>query len=162
MGLRKIKNILIILITALLLSAVSLAIIGNIGKKVNDNSSAASKIYSIYDLDDLKQFRDSCTRDNMYYIRETVNLYADIDMGNESWGPINYFCGTFNGNGHTIYNYAGSGGIFGTFGYNPSYSGTIGSTLKNLNVIANNAAQGIDATNEGIIQKCSISGTISA
>ena len=33
MGLKKIKNILIILITALLLSAVSLAIIGNVGKK---------------------------------------------------------------------------------------------------------------------------------
>ena len=162
MGLRKIKNILIILIAALLLSAVSLAIIGNIGKRENDNSSAASKIYSIYDLDDLKQLRDSCTRDNSYYRGETVNLYADIDMGNESWEPINYFCGTFNGKGHTIYNYAGSGGIFGTFGYNPSSGGTTGSTLKNLNVIANNAAQGIVATNEGIIQNCSISGTISA
>ena len=138
MGLRKIKNILIILITALLLSAVSLAIIGNVGKKENDNSSAASAIYSIYNFNDFKQFRDSVNGGNNYD-NKTINLYANINMNNESWDPIgssqHRFAGTFNGNNNTIYNYAGGGGVFGMI--------VTDATIKNLTVIANNAGAGI-------------------
>ena len=163
MGLRKIKNTLIILITALLLSAVSLAIIGNVGKKENDNSSAANIITAIYDFDDLKAFRDSV---NMSfpndYLGVKVYLYADINMNNESWNPIGTgsgfgFQGYFYGNGHTIYNYAGQYGIF----VNAAYG------IYDLNVIANNAGQGIvnefnsffDTTE---IRNCTMRGTINA
>ena len=135
MGLKKIKNILIILITALLLSAVSLAIIGNVGKKENDNSSAASAIYSIYDFDDLKQFRQSIIDGNNYDNR-VVNLYADIDMSAGSWDfeLSGVFYGTFNGNNHCLYNFSGSSPIFYWV-----HEGVV----RDLSLYANNSSAGL-------------------
>ena len=156
MGLKKIKNILIILIAALLLSTVSLAIIGNVGERENDNPSAADAITAIYDFNDLKQFRDS-VNEGRTYKGTTVYLYSDINMLNQSWTAIkNNFRGTFDGRGNTIYNFAGQDGLFSTLYEN--------STVKNLNVVANGAGQGIvvKSLKGSLIQNCSVYGRINA
>ena len=61
----------------------------------------------IYDLDDLKQFRDN-VNNGTDYSGQTINLSADINLNNENWTPIGYdgdvFRGTFNGNGYIIAN----------------------------------------------------------
>ena len=165
MGLRKIKNILIILVAALLLSAVSLVIIGNVGNEEKTSLSAVDTITDIYSLNDLKTFRDSVDA-GVNYWNSTIYLHDDIDMLNINWDGIGYyddaflgsdhklFAGTFDGQGHTLYNYTGDSGIF-------SYNSGV---IKNLNVITSSsgASQGIVDCNVSSIINCSIKGTINA
>ena len=65
----------------------------------------ASTITQIYNLSDLKNFRDS-VNDGNDYSGKTVTLMADIELGSDAWKPIGYdgntFNGTFNGNGYMI------------------------------------------------------------
>ena len=51
--------------------------------------------------EDMVNFAQECADDNGGAI---VDLQADIDMRNVPWTPIENFTGTFNGNGHRIYN----------------------------------------------------------
>lgn len=55
----------------------------------------------IASYEDMVAFAAECAADNGGAI---VDLEADIDMGNAEWTPIENFTGTFNGNGHRIYN----------------------------------------------------------
>ena len=93
-------------------------------------------------------------------------LQNDITLTQESWLPIGYdskypFSGTFNGNGHTI------SGINVEFGY--GYSGFFGvstGTILHLRVDvtidSGSCSGGLVAKNEGTIQDCFSSGTISS
>ena len=51
--------------------------------------------------EDMVNFAQECADDNGGAI---VDLQADIDMRNVPWTPVENFTGTFNGNGHRIYN----------------------------------------------------------
>lgn len=55
----------------------------------------------IASYEDMLHFAQECANDNGGAI---VDLEADIDMRNTAWTPIENFTGTFNGNGHRIYN----------------------------------------------------------
>lgn len=55
----------------------------------------------IASYEDMVNFAQECANDNGGAI---VDLEADIDMRNAAWTPIENFTGTFNGNGHRIYN----------------------------------------------------------
>ncbi len=72
----------------------------------------------INNYDDMIYFAEQCAADNGGAV---VELRADIDMKNEAWTPIANFTGTFNGNGHKIYNINVSTGAAvrwaGFFGY---------------------------------------------
>lgn len=76
----------------------------------------------IYNLDDLKTFRDTVNSGGAY-AGETVYLAADIDLLGAEWMPIgtsdHQFQGTFDGQGHTIRNLVitGYNSYVGLFGY---------------------------------------------
>lgn len=55
----------------------------------------------IASYEDMLGFAQECANDNGGAI---VDLEADIDMQNAAWTPVENFTGTFNGNGHRIYN----------------------------------------------------------
>ncbi len=157
MGLKKIKNILIIIIAMFSIATISLIILGNLSQKNEHKSSAADTITAIYDLDDLKAFRDSVNNLDNNYSNVNVYLYTDIDMRKEIWTPIGNhavgFEGKFYGNGHTLYNYSGDSGIFSK----------ISEGVYDLNVIANDAGLGIvDWFVMGEIKNCTIRGTINS
>ena len=52
---------------------------------------------------DLIQLAKNCTNDKYSKGREFI-LLNDIDMQDTEFTPIALFCGTFNGNGHTVKN----------------------------------------------------------
>lgn len=65
---------------------------------------AATELFfrlKIAGYEDMVNFAQECANDNGGAI---VDLEADIDMQNAEWTPIENFTGTFNGNGHRIYN----------------------------------------------------------
>lgn len=70
---------------------------------VEDIESDLNKIY-LYNLIDLKEFRDSVNQKGENYRGKTVYLMNDINLENEEWKPIQEFKGTFNGQNHTISN----------------------------------------------------------
>ena len=160
MGLRKIKNILIILITALLLSAVSLAIIGNINK--TNSKSTAANTYEIGNIDTLRKFKNRVNSGESFN-GVTVLLTNSFDIGtldlvdDSQKGIGNYdnsFEGIFDGQGYTLFNYEGENGIFY---YNRG-------TIRNLNVEIRTSSRGgylgksgIIIHNHGTVYNCSIS-----
>ena len=153
---KKSKLMIIVSIICLLIISFGLLIIGNIEENGRTSSSAADAITAIYDFNDLKQFRDS-VNEGRTYNGTTVYLHSDINMLNQSWTAINNnFRGTFDGQGYTIYNFAGQNGLFSTLNGN--------ATIRNLNVVANGAGQGIvNKSLEGsLIQNCSMYGYINA
>lgn len=112
------------------------------------------------------QFRDSVNNGNTYK-GKTIALTADIDLGggiSNYWDPIgtekeNYFCGTFDGEGHTI-----SGIYVKDNNMNALFTG-LGEygTIKNLfakGVVfasitqTNKSSGGIVAENYGTIENC--------
>lgn len=87
--------------------------VGNWKKSEEINVTPTNILY-IYNLEDLKDFRDDVNK-GYKYEEDIVNLMADIDLEGKAetpstwWTPIggpgaNSFCGTFEGNGHKISN----------------------------------------------------------
>ena len=118
-------------------------------------------------LNDLIAFRDAVNGGNNYS-GKTVELTADIDMSGINWVPIGNgggtaagFCGTFNGNSHTISNLKSHNETFaGLFG---SFYGYINDlTLTNVNIESTHYAGGIGAwlgsENGKVINNCKVSG----
>lgn len=105
----KLKKFLsLVLCVAMVLSTMSFAVLAD-GETV------------IYNLEELKAFRDNVNRGNNY-ANQTVVLAADIDLGGEEWTPIGTddapFNGTFDGGDFTVSNlvitgYNSNVGFFG-------------------------------------------------
>ncbi len=101
------------------------------------------------------------------YLTEEYTLKTDIDLSGEHWEMPNVY-GIFDGNGHTISNYANSdlspaqGGIFAV------NKGTIKNLIvKNIQISLVSEYQqinagGIAAENEGVIAYCKATGSITA
>ncbi|MBP3360346.1 MAG: hypothetical protein J6N52_05805 [Clostridia bacterium] len=117
-------------------------------------SGIAAKVIDITSAEDLISLRESIKSDPNYSVNAVFNLTADIDLGGMEWEPIGYnydyisdisipvedtypeayknsFCGTFNGNGHTISNFTISDPRF-------KYTGLFGSlnhaVINDLNI----------------------------
>ena len=126
--------------------------------------SADNKII-ISDPEDLEQLARKCSFDS-YSKGLTVELANDIDLGTSSFSGIPYFCGTFDGCGHTIrhLNLSGDGSNVGFFRYTSREA-----RVKNI-IIEGSAAPGgtanivggIAGENGGVISECQYSGDIKA
>lgn len=101
---------------------------------------------------------DSNTRGKKYYLECDIKLDTDFR-------PIPTFCGTFEGNGHTVsgMNISESGSDMGLFRYIEKEG-----TVKDLNVDGRNVPSGtasecggIAGVNRGKILNCSFNGTVS-
>lgn len=105
------------------------------------------------------------------YQNETVILMNDIDLENAEWTPIgdyrfsaNRFCGTFDGQGHTISNYQITKKTDKNDSNKSSYGffGNVEGTVKNLTVsnanISSYAYTGalIGRLNSGLVENCHV------
>ncbi len=112
---------------------------------------------------DFDEFAKSCVLDSNTRGKKYA-LECDIELSSD-FRPIPIFCGTFEGNGHTIsgLNIAESGSDTGLFRYIEKEG-----TVKNLNVYGRTAPSGsasecggIAGVNRGKILSCSFSGMVS-
>lgn len=120
-------------------------------------------IIAINTLEDFLNFAEFCRLDS-YSLGLCVTLETDIDLTDVEFEPIPIFCGTFEGNGHTIsgLNITGHGSSQGLFRYVRA-----GAVVRNLNVEGTVApggsacyVGGIAGQNGGLIQNCSFQGTV--
>ena len=96
----------------------------------------------------------------------SYELNADIDLGGMKWTPVAIFCGTFDGNGHTVSNFKITTGreYVGLFGYNNGVIENLGVKNFTVNVSYSNAvyAGGLAGYNSGSILNCYATGKVSA
>ncbi len=118
----------------------------------------------IISRDGFLNFAENCRLDS-YSQGLTVILCNDIDLSGADFEGIPIFCGSFEGNGHTIsgLNLESPGSGIGLFRYL-----TDTATVKNLHVSGcvnpggtGAAAGGIVGTNGGTLQDCSFEGAVS-
>lgn len=135
-------------------------------------SDIEAKEIDIASAEDLISLRDSIKSDPNYSVNAVFNLTADIDLGGMEWEPIGYnydyisdistpventypeayknaFCGTFNGNGHTISNFTITDPRF-------KYTGLFGSlnhaVINDLNITGASVLTDTSSTDtEGLI-----------
>ena len=62
---------------------------------------ADGETVQISSAEDFAAFSKNCTLDS-WSRGKTINLTADISLADTDISPVPIFCGTFNGNGHTI------------------------------------------------------------
>ena len=62
---------------------------------------ADGETVQISSAEDFAAFSKNCTLDS-WSRGKTINLTADISLADTDVSPVPIFCGTFNGNGHTI------------------------------------------------------------
>ncbi len=140
--------------------AVSLIIpVKNFAETVNTDRT----VY-ISDTDEFLKFAEECRLDSAS-INMKVELKADIDLSGNDFLGVPIFCGTFNGNGHTvsglsIHDSASETGLF--------RCAEKGSIIKDLKVKGNvspsgsgNMVGGIVGVNKGMISSCEFQGTVS-
>ena len=116
-------------------------------------------------------FANQVNKANGYqsFLGKTVYLDVDINLNSNSWTPIGnssqYFQGTFDGQGHSIYNLkvdSPNGGYAGLFGYT---NGTIQNLhIKNSNLTASGNFVGtiVGELNGGTLSECSATGEINS
>ena len=129
--------------------------------------------YLINDLEDLIWFRDNVNtytsdRSNQY-VGKYVKMTADIDLAGINWTPIGTnsvgdhmaFMGTFDGDGHTIFNLHvnADGANLGFFAYTGSYNEAEKAVIKNLNfhnvdVSSNSTGSHAGSYVGGVIANC--------
>jgi hypothetical protein len=83
--------------------------------KDSAENQAFTQVYAVYDAISLKSFANAVNQYSNYerpFEGGTVLLLNDVDLGGMEWTPIgdyrfsaNRFCGTFDGQGHTISNF---------------------------------------------------------
>lgn len=119
----------------------------------------------ISDLEGFMKFAEEC-RINSASRGLNVELNADISLNGKEFYGIPIFCGTFNGNGHTIsgLNISDSASEAGLFRHVER-----GAVIKNLIVSGNvspsgsgNNVGGIVGINKGTINSCEFKGVVSA
>ena len=93
----------------------------------------------------------------------TFELVDDIDLSTvKNFTPIKYFCGTFDGGGHTIGNLRinSSDNGAGLFGF-VNESGAIKNVkLSKINVGGGDNVGGLAGSNSGTISNCAANGTV--
>ena len=130
----------------------------------NVDRGTSTKVHYIYNLADLKAFRDAVNAGNGYK-GQTIVLANNIDLNNEEWYPIGYdeyFEGNFDGNGHTVSNLKVNIDFGAGFISFPK-----GATIKNLNLhnVNNYADQQVGTiagwcNEDTIIDNCHVTGTV--
>lgn len=122
---------------------------------------ADETVISIRTAEDLMDLSRACTSE-LYSEGKTVSLEADINLSGKDFKPIPVFCGTFEGNDHTISGMAieEAGSSLGLFRYLEEEA-----VVRNLRVSgelkpdgSRKKIGGIAGTNKGTIQNCSFSG----
>ena len=132
----------------------------------------------IYDLQDLKDFRDAWNANKAEGISNgkydkwidkttnTVNLHADIDLDNEEWTPIGtdetypFTTITFDGNGHTISNLKVTGITYSGFFGHVKGTTVKGLTVKNALLTGGDMSGVITSgLEDGTISNCHVIGT---
>ncbi len=124
-------------------------------------AQAEEETVIIRTAEDLVEFGKACTSER-YSEGKLVSLEADLDLTGTEFYPIPVFCGTFEGNNHTISGMTilqpGSG--LGLFRYLEE-----GAVVQNLKVAGELRPEGsrkkiggIAGTNKGRIQNCTFSG----
>ena len=118
----------------------------------------------ISDTDEFLKFAEECRLDSASKDLK-VELNADIDLSGNNFFGVPIFCGTFDGNGHTvsglsIHDSASQTGLF--------RCAEKGSIIKDLKVKGNvspsgsgNMVGGIVGVNKGIVSSCEFQGTVS-
>ncbi|MBQ7951261.1 MAG: hypothetical protein IJ278_06035 [Clostridia bacterium] len=134
---------------------------GTSESSILDGAGTIEDPYLVRNEKDLRNVQGGKGTDRVYYYK----LVNDIELTAKYWTPLNAygeFEGVFNGNGHTIsgLNFSSTNyDAVGLFGYN---SGTI----KNLTVIGNiqaTAKAGLLAgQNNGLLENCFSSGTVTS
>lgn len=118
---------------------------------------------AISDVQSFLTFAENCRLDSFSQDLH-VKLEADIDLSGTAFAGIPIFCGTFDGDGHTISGLTidGYGSVKGLFRYLSESA-----TVQNLNVQANvkpkgsgEAVGGIAGSNSGRIENCSFWGQV--
>lgn len=132
---------------------------------------AVNGVLTINNASELAAFAQEVNRGlaSTTYAGVTVNLTCDIDLAGHAWTPIglegslhNNFQGTFDGNGHTIYNMTVSGvepvGFFGFF------TGTVKDlTFDNANVSGNHwggVIAGYASYDNTVIENCIVNNSV--
>lgn len=123
-----------------------------------------SKTYTISTAEELIEISKLCRLDSWSKGKEFV-LTSDIVLTGKDFTSIPIFCGTFDGQGHSIKGVSVTGvtgrGLFSIIGEN--------AVVKNLNVVglirpsgSECSIGGIAGTNNGVIYNCSFSGRVAA
>ena len=127
-----------------------------------ETGAAGEQLLFIQTLEDFQDFQKNCVEDT-YSAGLTVSLETDLDFNGVSFYPVSIFCGTFQGNGHTICGISAKGGESpaGVFRFLEA-----GAVIDGLNVQAEvmpsgdkEEAGGIVGINRGTIKNCSFQGT---
>lgn len=128
------------------------------------DTAAAGSTYSISTAEELIGLSKLCRLDSWSKGKNVV-LENDIILTGKDFSPIPIFCGTFDGQGHSIKGLSVTGvtghGLFNIIDEN--------AVVKNLNVVgiirptgSETNIGGIAGTNKGVIYNCSFSGKVSA
>ena len=137
------KRLLALLLSVLMIaSLMPVMALADVPVTSLSGSGTQTDPFIINNIDDLKFFRDQVNGGNTYN-GKWVALNANIDLNNELWTPIGVngsngskaFCGTFDGDNHTISNLkvnisSGIAGLFGSTGYSE-----VTTTIKNLYLV---------------------------
>lgn len=109
--------------------------------------------YVIANRDQLTAFLTSTTD----YTNKTVSLSCDVDMKGEAVQLSKAFEGTFEGNGHSIYNYKAEGALFLEIGS----SGTVRNLhLSSVTFSQEKSSAALAVTNNGLISDITVSADI--
>ena len=129
-----------------------------------EETGDTGRVLRIYRKQQFLELAESCRLDS-YSQNLTVVLMSDIDLKEADFGGIPIFCGTFDGNGHTIsgLSVTADGSNMGLFRY-LSKTGVI-RNLKVTGTVAPggsaSAVGGIVGSNGGTVQNCTFSGLVS-
>lgn len=129
--------------------------------------------YPVYTEEELRSIEKN---KQYHYVLKNDIILSDRGVGNVNWTPIGIaydeeryvedaFCGTFDGNGHSVKNIRmvfdddiSQYGFFGTL-----YGATVRNLkLENINIEGHSSIGAVAAINYGIIENCSVSGKINA
>ena len=121
--------------------------------------------FHIYNAAQLRGVADLVNDGTSTFKETTIYLENDIDLGNHPWIPIGYgnynpkyFCGTFNGNDHSITNlYISTNKLTGTYFGTGLFGNTENSSFLNLHIqgrIEHDSTHGLGSYLGGLVGDC--------
>lgn len=121
--------------------------------------------FHIYNAAQLRGVADLVNDGTSTFKETTIYLENDIDLGNHPWIPIgygnynpNFFCGTFNGNDHSITNlYISTNKLTGTYFGTGLFGNTENSSFLNLHIqgrIEHDSTHGLGSYLGGLVGDC--------
>lgn len=161
---KRIHKIISLILTVVFSMSLSAALPQSAGAFRGMSVYASSNKRVISDADEFLRFADDCRIDS-YSRGLEVTLSADISLAGGEFFGVPVFCGTFDGNGHTIsgLTISGSGSETGLFRYVER-----GAVIKDLKVSgrvepsgSGSRVGGIAGVNMGTIAACEFSGVVS-